>query len=127
MGEKLGPDTVRWLDRFAPVDNGDALRPTGLTVRDEDTRYRGGVTYWDPGVAEFEADGFSPRRERCVGVRGISARSSCGRKRGYNATKMFRTKKSCKPNSDRSGYEGLSLKTGSHDVLLYPQISMTNL
>ena len=44
MGEKLGPDTVRWVDPFAPVDNGDALRPTGLTVRDEDIRYRGGVT-----------------------------------------------------------------------------------
>lgn len=42
MGEKLGPDTVRWLDKFA--DNGDALRPTGLPVCDEDTRYRGGVT-----------------------------------------------------------------------------------
>lgn len=65
------------------ADKGDPLwLAAGLALREVDIRYLGGVTYVVPGVAGGVAVGSKPRRARCVGVRGISERSSVGRKRG---------------------------------------------
>lgn len=87
--------------RLAPGENGDVLLLAGLAERD--SRYLGGVTYELPGVAGGVAEGSSPKRERCVGVRGISERSSLGRKRGYKEITMFITKNSCVISRKRSG------------------------
>lgn len=96
LDEPLRPDI------FVPVDNGDALLLAGLAVRDAERRYLGGVTYVVPGVRGGVAEGSSPRSERCVGVRGISERSSFGRKRGNSATRIFRAKKSRRMRRGRS-------------------------
>lgn len=85
-------------------ENGDVLLLAGLAERE--SRYLGGVTYELPGVAGGVTEGSSPRRERCVGVRGMSERSSFGRKRGYSAKPMFRTKNSCAISGKSSGYVG---------------------
>ena len=44
------------------------------------------------GVGGTEALGSSPKRARCVGVRGISVRSSFGRKSGYKAMRILAAK-----------------------------------
>lgn len=61
-----------------------------------------------PGVNGAE-DGFSPSRARWEGVRGMSLRSSFGRKRGAKAQAMFKTRKSWKARTTKFGY-------GSHDL-----------
>lgn len=50
-----------------------------------DRWYRGGVTYRVPAAAGGVALGSRPSRERCDGVRGMSASSSCRMKRGEAA------------------------------------------
>lgn len=91
-------------ERLALGEKGDALLLAGLAERD--SRYLGGVTYELPGVGGGVTEGSSPRRERCVGVRGMSERSSFGRKRGYSAKPMFTMKNSCAIIGKRSGYVG---------------------
>lgn len=51
--------------------------------------------YWSPGVRGV-AEGLRPRSARWEGVRGMSVRSSAGRKRGRQAIVMFRRKKACR-------------------------------
>lgn len=46
-----------------------------------------------PGVTGGVFDGSRPKRARCVGVRGISARLSFGRNKGSKATTTFMTNK----------------------------------
>lgn len=45
--------------------------------------------YWVPGVSGGVASGSRPRRERCVGVRGISVSSSGVLRRGSKAVVML--------------------------------------
>lgn len=109
-GEKGVPDENRRLEALALVDNGEPEWLAGLAVLDpEDTRYFGGVTYDVVGAEEDVVDGSSPRRVRCVGVRGMSDILSFGRKRGYNATSMLRRKINCMISSDKSAYVGISV------------------
>ena len=51
--------------------------------------YRGGVTYWVPGVVGGVALGSSPSRARWDGVRAMSVTSSFCLARGINAVAMF--------------------------------------
>lgn len=48
--------------------------------------------------------GSRPSRARCVGVSGISERSSFGPNNGYNAIRIFRTKKRRNTKREMSGY-----------------------
>ena len=66
-----------------PLPAGETLRGVG------DSAYRGGVIYCVPGVGGGVVFGSRPSRERCVGVRGMSARSSLGRMRGRRAKEML--------------------------------------
>lgn len=94
------------------LDKGDPLWLAGLALREVDIRYLGGVTYVVPGVAGGVAVGSKPRRARCVGVRGISERSSVGRKRGYKAMMMLATKNSRISSTEKSAYRELLSKNG---------------
>ena len=51
--------------------------------------YLGGVEYCDPGVRGGVALGSSPRSDRCVGVKGMSASSSLFFTSGAKATEML--------------------------------------
>lgn len=88
-GEKDAPDDSRRPEAPVLLDKGDAALLAELAVRDAERRYFGGVMYVLPGVSGEEVEGSSPRRERWVGVRGISERSSFDRKRGDRAMTMF--------------------------------------
>jgi hypothetical protein len=75
-------DALRGVGLPVP-GTGDVLRLDGLPARDpEANRYLGGVRYCVPGVTGGVELGSRPRSARCVGVKGISDRSSFGRKRG---------------------------------------------
>lgn len=103
-GENDAPDESLRPERPALPDRGDdAPLLAGVAVLEAESRYLGGVMYVVPGVSGGVADGSSPRRERCVGVRGISERSSFGRNKGYNATRMFNARMNCTICSARSG------------------------
>lgn len=94
-GENGVPVETRRSEKLAPADNGEALcLLAGLALRDVDSLYLGGVTKVVPGVAGGVAVGSRPSRVRCVGVSGISERSSLGRNNGYKATRILKTKKS---------------------------------
>jgi hypothetical protein len=72
----------RRSEKLVFADIGDGCLLAGLALRDVESRYLGGVTNVVPGVAGGVAAGSRPRSERWVGVRGMSERSSLGRKRG---------------------------------------------
>lgn len=81
---------ARRLAGLPLVGSGEVFRLEGLPARDPDaSRYLGGVAYCVPGVAGGVELGSRPRRERWVGVNGISDRSSFGRNSGYSAVRMF--------------------------------------
>lgn len=103
-GEKGVPIEDRRPEKlgFPDVDDGEPCLLAGLAFREVERRYLGGVTNVVPGVAGWDAPGSNPRRERWVGVRGMSERSSFGLKRGYKAKPMFRMKKIWKRNKDIS-------------------------
>ena len=103
-GEKEGPDDSLCPEAPALADKGEPDLLAGLAFRDAESRYLGGVTYVVPGVSDCVAEGSSPKSERCVGVNGISEKLSFGRKRGYNATRMFRAKMTRRTSNERSGY-----------------------
>ena len=105
-GEKEAPDDSLRPDAVALADNGEPDLLAGLAFRDAESRYLGGVTYVEPGVSDCVDEGSSPSSERCVGVKGMSAKLSFGRKRGYNATSIFSAKMSRRASNDRSGYVG---------------------
>lgn len=116
-GENNAPDDTLRPEALALVDKGDALLLAGLAARDPESRYLGGVMYVDPGVGGAVADGSSPKRARCVGVRGMSERLSFGRMRGYRATRILRTKISCNTSRERSGYVEYWLDSSSRREL----------
>lgn len=103
-GEKGVPMEERRSDKlaFAEVDMGEPCRLAGLALREVERRYRGGVTKVVPGVAGWVAAGSRPKRNRCVGVRGMSERSSLARKSGYSAVPILRRKKIWKRNRETS-------------------------
>lgn len=103
-GENNAPDDTLRPEALALVDKGDAPLLAGLAARDPESRYFGGVIYVDPGVGGGVAEGSSPKRARCVGVRGISERLSFGRMRGYSAMRILKMKTSCKIRREISGY-----------------------
>ena len=72
--------------RLPPRDDSD-LALLALLAGVDDREYLGGVMYCDPGVAGRDA-GPSPNKARCVGVRGISERSSSGFRSGRHAATM---------------------------------------
>lgn len=72
----------RRSEKLAFADMGEGCLLAGLALREVESRYLGGVTNVVPGVAGGVAAGSKPRSERWVGVRGMSERSSFGRKRG---------------------------------------------
>lgn len=79
----LGEYEARRLAGLPLAARGEVPRLEGLPARDPDTsRYLGGVAYCVPGVTGGVELGLRPRRERWVGVNGISERSSFGRNRG---------------------------------------------
>lgn len=103
-GENDAPDESLRPEGPALPDRGDdAPLLAGVAVLEAESRYLGGVMYVVPGVSGGVADGSSPRRARCVGVRGISERSSFGRNKGYDASRMFKTRMSCMTSSTSSG------------------------
>lgn len=82
-GEKGVPTEGRRSERLAfAEDMGEPCLLAGLALREVERRYLGGVTNVVPGVAGWVAAGSRPSRDRCVGVRGMSERSSLARKRG---------------------------------------------
>lgn len=88
----------RRSEKLAFAEIGEGCLLAGLALREE-SRYLGGVTNTVPGVAGGVAAGSKPRSERWVGVRGMSERSSVGRKRGERATITLKTKKSWRMNN----------------------------
>lgn len=79
---------------LADADMGEACLLAGLALREVERRYLGGVTNVVPGVAGGVTAGSRPNRERWVGVRGMSERSSLGQKRGESAIPALKIKKS---------------------------------
>lgn len=78
-----------------PEPNGEPFAENGdpdallLPLRGvADLEYRGGVMYWDPGVAGCEL-GLRPRSDRCCGVRGTSERSSGFVNRGRRGRRTY--------------------------------------
>ena len=76
------PETLP-ADGLPFADNGEVLLLPGLPGRGpDDSRYRGGVTYFVPGVAGGVSVGSRPRSDRWEGVNAMSERSSFGRNKG---------------------------------------------
>ena len=101
------------------ADPGDEPILRGLALRDPERRYFGGVTYVLSGVGFVVARGSSPKRARCVGVRGMSVRSSFGRKSGYNATRIFAAKYSPRKKKIVSTWVGDARRTRTWSTLTW--------
>jgi hypothetical protein len=92
-------------------DFGDVFRLAELVpLAGDDKLYFGGVMYLVPGVAGGVLEASRPKSARCVGVSGMSDRSSLGRKSGNRAMTILITKRTRRtPRKISGAFEGYSI------------------